>query len=286
MATNGIYTLNNTTISEDAEEKRLNFQHNMFFRMTGYEQMPKHIKDSLPENPRIADIATGTAIWPRQLAKALSNARLDGFDMTDLNYPRAELVPPNLTLHKFSQNILEPFPAEFQGQFDVVHIRFLVFALKAGQWDRAVASAATLLKPGGWMFWEESSYYTFTSIPPSQAMHDILSLDMKWSKGIGRDIAQPVTLQNNLKNAGLTDVGYEYHRGYEIEGGHWKELTEACYNLMTQTLYGIVRFGGTDGLRTKEDADRLSKALRKDIDEVPDQQITADIKWVWGQKPQ
>lgn len=284
MATNGIYTLNNTTISEDAEEKRLNFQHNMFFRMTGYEQMPKHIKDSLPANPRIADIATGTAIWPRQLGKALPNARLDGFDMTDLNYPRAELVPPNLTLHKFSQNILEPFPAEYQGQFDVVHVRFLVFALKADQWDRAVANAAMLLKPGGWMFWEESSYYTFVSIPPSRAMYDILTLDIKYAKGVGRDITQPVTLQNNLTNAGLSEVGHLYHRGYEIDGGNWREMTEACYNLLAQTTYGIVKFGGVEGLRTKEDADRLVQALRKDLDEDPDQQIAVDMKWVWGQK--
>lgn len=284
MVEKGIYPLNNTGAGEDAEEKRLNFQHNVFLRMTENELIPAHISAMLPDRPRVADIATGTATWLRELAGRLPNAQLEGFDMTDLHYPPPSKLPANITLHKHSQNVLEPFPTEFQGKFDVVHVRLLLFALKANEWDRAVANASTLLRPGGWLHWEETGYTSWVSIPPSRAFHDFLTLDLKFAKSMGRSLVHPVGFERKFANAGLEECGAHTYHGYDLSDGADDDLTEAVYRVMVQTAHGILAQGGVDGLKTEKDVDTVLDALTK-ARKTHGQQFGLDMKWVWGRKP-
>ncbi|KAM7220403.1 putative methyltransferase protein [Rhypophila decipiens] len=69
---------------------------------------------------RIADVATGTAVWLLQVHKALPTA---------------------------------PFPEEYHGTFDIVAMRLIAEGLRGseenGDWGAAVKNVTALLKPGG-----------------------------------------------------------------------------------------------------------------------------------------
>jgi len=284
MVQSEIYTLNNSGIGATAEEDRLNFQHNVFLRMTKGHLLPTHIEASLPAAARIADIATGTGTWLAAAAARWPAARLDGFDMTPEHFPPAAALPPAVTLHPHSQNVLEPFPAEFAGAFDVAHVRLLMYGLKAAEWDRAFANVVALLKPGGWLLWEETGYVSWVSIPPSRAMFEFLSIDVEWARRAGRDLSFPARLLQNAINAGLVDCGEHDHSSFELNGGHDGGPTEAMLRVMTQALFGIVAKGGMEGMKTEEDAQRLVDDLRKFAD-TPECEYGLDMKWVWGRKP-
>jgi len=55
-------------------------------------------------------------------------------------------------------NLLEPVPAHLQATFDVLHLRLLIVGLPAGTWELACQNILTLLKPDGWVQWEEGDF--------------------------------------------------------------------------------------------------------------------------------
>jgi len=283
MAQNGIYLLNNSGAGASAEEDRLNFQHNILVRMTKG-LLPADIEASLPANPRIADVGTGTGTWLRAAAARWPQARLDGFDLTPEHFPDAGSLPAGVTLHTHSQNVLARFPAEFEGAFDVAHVRLLMYGLRADEWDAAFANVVSLLRPGGWLLWEETGYASWVSIPPSRAMFDFLSIDVEWARRAGRDTSFPARLLQSAINAGLVDYAEHDHSSFELDGGHFDGATEAMFRVMTQALFGIVAKGGMEGMKTKEDAQKLVDDLKKFRD-TPGCEFGLDMKWVWGRKP-
>ena len=55
-------------------------------------------------------------------------------------------------------NILDPVPTELENTFDVLHLRLLVLGLPTGTWTTASQNILKLLKPGGWIQWEEADF--------------------------------------------------------------------------------------------------------------------------------
>ena len=67
-------------------------------------------------------ILTGR-IWPLELAGELSpSARIDGFDISPSQYPFQDWCAKNIQLT--THDAFKPFPQEYLGKYDVVHIRF------------------------------------------------------------------------------------------------------------------------------------------------------------------
>jgi SAM-dependent methyltransferase len=129
-------------------------QHVFFSELTG-ELLPRSILDHLStlSSPRIADVGTGTGAWLLDLATRLPpTSQLTGFDIDTEKYPARQELPDNVSLEP--GNVLEPFPETHCGAYDVVHVRLLMYALKKDQWETAARNLKTLLKPGGWLFWE------------------------------------------------------------------------------------------------------------------------------------
>ena len=97
---------------------------------------------------RIADVGTGTGcteqlvgshlrvvlisladncsarIWIGELTRELPHARIDGFDISDEQYPPEKWYGPNVALSKL--DIFKPLPEELKGKYDVVHLRFFM----------------------------------------------------------------------------------------------------------------------------------------------------------------
>lgn len=110
----------------------------------------------LPKSgPWVADVGTGTAIFLRELAaQSIPTAEFHGFDISSSQFPPASSLPGNVQLHY--GNVMEGFPSELHDSFDVVTVRLLVASLNGDDWRHATDNLIKLLKPGGWLQWQES----------------------------------------------------------------------------------------------------------------------------------
>lgn len=109
---------------------------------------------SSPAVLQIADVATGTAIWPIQLARHLpASASLCGFDISLSQAPPRAWLPPNLELREW--DIFTPVPDDCLGKYDVVHVRLLLLVLTPANVRAVVRRLGQMLRDGGWLQWEE-----------------------------------------------------------------------------------------------------------------------------------
>lgn len=154
----------------EVEVFRLDFQHAFLDDMMDNQLLPQHIAKELEANPspQICEIATGTGVWLKELAKTLpEKAELVGLDYDTTKFPTPKKLPSNVKLSY--ANAFEPFPEELRGRFDVVHLRLFVFAVKKGQGLPLVENLMTLLRPGGWLVWIDLNPVIMNSEPPHEA---------------------------------------------------------------------------------------------------------------------
>ncbi|KAK7999699.1 hypothetical protein PG990_012299 [Apiospora arundinis] len=86
---------------------------------------------------------------------ANTSAQLDGFDINPTNFPDPAFVPVSVTLKKLDI-LVKTFPSDLNGVYDVVHIRaFDSVITNAYTLKPVLAVASELLKPGGFLQWEE-----------------------------------------------------------------------------------------------------------------------------------
>lgn len=72
-----------------------------------------------------------------------SSARIDGFDISSDQFPpqawRGNIV------HLFTHDTFNPFPSEYLGQYDIVHIRFFVTIVNNEDAEPLLNNLMTLL---------------------------------------------------------------------------------------------------------------------------------------------
>ncbi|KAI1178722.1 hypothetical protein F4777DRAFT_536530 [Nemania sp. FL0916] len=131
---------------------RLTAQHYLWKGLLGFLLHPE-IPTEAP-NLRVADVATGNGIWLHDFAGTKpTSAELHGFDISlDQAGPKAWL-PINVRMHVW--NIFEPPPPQFLGYFDVVHVRLITVVIKNNDPLPVLANLTKLLKPGGYLQWDE-----------------------------------------------------------------------------------------------------------------------------------
>ncbi|OTA53847.1 hypothetical protein K449DRAFT_439787 [Hypoxylon sp. EC38] len=138
-----------------SEVQRLNKEFDLLTKNIGY-LLHRSVAASLPNEPRIADIGTGTGKFLLRLQKRYPNAILDGFDISPALYPPWDTLPWGMTLSVLDAK--QPFPEELHNKYDVVHVRMLVAAMLPNDWHVVVGNLFKLLKPGGFLQWAECDY--------------------------------------------------------------------------------------------------------------------------------
>ncbi|KAF5647802.1 methyltransferase domain protein [Fusarium tjaetaba] len=180
-----IYTLNHG--EADKERQRLDFQHGFFKAVTRDDLPPviwQHLK-SLPA-PKVADADTGTGIFLKELAPKLpTEAQLYGFDIDTRKFHDPASFPANVKLQY--GNVLVPFPKEYLGMYDLVHVKLLYAALKKDEWLQAVKNLKTLLKPDGYLFWCDVGGYGYASNPYSASVNEWKRIESAAAVKFGRD---------------------------------------------------------------------------------------------------
>ena len=95
---------------------------------------PSIPRDELRE---IADVGTGTGVWIDEVQQELQptfdgqNVQFIGFDISDAQFPRKKRAGQGQDF--FVHDAVQAFPAQYHHKFDLVHIRFLSYAIKANQ---------------------------------------------------------------------------------------------------------------------------------------------------------
>ena len=125
------------------EAKRLNAQHTLLKKFYG----GRLLHQSIPlDNVQtaIADVGTGTGVWIRDMARSFHGAlkpQLVGFDISSAQFTEKD---PDIDF--VVHDILTPFPLEFHGKFDLVHVRLLVCALRQESLRDAVKNIVAILR--------------------------------------------------------------------------------------------------------------------------------------------
>ncbi|TGO69544.1 hypothetical protein BELL_0768g00050 [Botrytis elliptica] len=128
---------------------------------------------------RIADVATGNgfvktlllppsqtlicnpSIWLLDVAREVPpSARLDGFDISLDQCPPSPWLPANTNLHTW--DVYKEPPKQFQETFDIVHVRLITVAIKNNDPRPVLANLRKLLKPGGFLQWDEADSVDWT----------------------------------------------------------------------------------------------------------------------------
>ncbi|KAF2962934.1 hypothetical protein GQX73_g10636 [Xylaria multiplex] len=140
------------------DNNRINLQHYQWVELFGY-----HLHPQIPTtsaNLRIADVATGTGVWLTNLSTRVSPAaQLDGLDISLEATPPTEWLPHNVRFMQW--DIKQAVPAALLEKYDIVHIRLLSFVLQDDEIPSVLQNVIKLLKPGGYLQWEEPDVSSF-----------------------------------------------------------------------------------------------------------------------------
>ncbi|KAI0377160.1 hypothetical protein F5Y04DRAFT_285106 [Hypomontagnella monticulosa] len=287
-----IYILNDGS-SPESESKRLDAQHDICNDVMRNELLPSYIQAellALPPSraPKVVDVATGSAAWLRAAAKCLPpGAELVGIDYDPTKFPPPSLLSSNITLRE--ADMYRPFPADLLGRFDVVHARLITFALKAGQGPELVKNLMTLLRPGGWIVWSETTINLASTGPPSPAWFKIQDLYYRFQRAVGADPDIPVGLVAFIREAGCVECDDRAYTGssplYTGKATDWIERTHQHTSaFVLQMLNGVMGSGAVDGMKTQLDVDALYSEFKADFSDR-DRKMHYVFVRAWGRKP-
>ena len=127
-----------------ASSLRLNLQHHLFQKLLGYNIHPEiYRQGGLPNDPKIADVGTGTAQWLIDISHDFPSAQLDGFDISSDQFPTKAWLPNQITLDEL--DITKPIPSSLEGKYDVVHIQLFLCVVKKDGPDTILKELSKML---------------------------------------------------------------------------------------------------------------------------------------------
>ncbi|KAL6720922.1 hypothetical protein ACLMJK_000021 [Lecanora helva] len=188
---------------------RLNYQHALLKQHHGFLLHPSISQEI--HKARIADIGTGTGVWPLQASRSFPNAQFDGFDISPAQYPPEAWLPDNVRLHV--QDAYTQFPADMLEVFDVVHIQKLITIIYDNDPTALIKNILPLLKPGGYIQWNEidpaSASVDASAKAERRAMATEGMLKFMTSPEVARSMAWISNLDKILLEQGFESVVYE-----------------------------------------------------------------------------
>ena len=129
------------------ESSRLNVQHELVLALCQQQLIHPYIPRQ--ELKHVADIGTGTGIWLQDVAAAFTtpggeprSSEYVGFDVSTQQFPSENPPGMDFVVH----NTTQPYPEKYHGLFDLVHVRFLSYALKIADLEKAVQNIVQILR--------------------------------------------------------------------------------------------------------------------------------------------
>lgn len=260
---------------DKAEGDRLDLQH----------YLVRHVAEGNYRAPirqprAILDVATGTGIWAREMAVEFPQARVIGFDIdrTPLERSLEVLGPGGHFPANFSfqtADALKPFPFE-EGEFDVVHARFISPFVPIDRWPQVVGEMVRVLRMRGIIEIAE------LVAPPSSASSAYSALAAAGSKLMeGRNLYRGVgdEVTTYLQHAGIQRI---QQRKFTIGTGRQSQRQQRMLasDLLAALAHSKV-FTVKAGLMPEVQYDRLLEQARQEIAQVG---IVMPIVFTYGTK--
>lgn len=153
---------------------------------------------------RAADIGCGTGTVSRWLAARMGEGSVvDAIDISEDQINVARGTPAAAGSGTISYRVASAYDTQLpDGQYDVAFVRLVLCHLKEP--DKAVATMARLLKPGGRLVLVDMDMYAMLPMPPSAHYERWLEGARGHQKKIGVDYAVGRRLHDLLAGAGLT----------------------------------------------------------------------------------
>ena len=179
-----------------------------------------------------------------------------GLDISSAQFPESHSTNISFAV----LNILESVPERFRATFDLVHIRLIFLGLKREDWAVAAQNLLQLLKPGGFVQWEEGDLdiaQVLQSQPsaPTSASKKLADLAISLNQPYGRFSDEPRRLVSILQSAGFSEVDEDIFSSDRVSGtreAFSQAILGACEGMLTMTL-----------VRDREQAQESRKVHRK-----------------------
>ncbi|KAJ5093494.1 hypothetical protein N7456_009355 [Penicillium angulare] len=230
---------------DKTETERLNKQHRFLLAVSD----GKLIHPAIPTDniTAVADIGTGTGVWLEDLAKILpfsKSLNLHGFDISSAQFPPGNEVivsgKPSipLTVH----DALNPYPVEHQGRYDLVHIRLLVAGIKEDDYAVVLKNARDLLKPMGYIQWEEvdTSAFSTNQRPEYPLITSLRAVVIRGMQKVGFCIFAPQRVFDEVLRGGFSNSQLVRHTTIGKEHLHYeavKWVSSIIRILVTKSLF-------------------------------------------------
>ncbi|KAI1777008.1 hypothetical protein F4818DRAFT_408812 [Hypoxylon cercidicola] len=211
---------------------RLHLQHLLYQHTVGHLLDPR-IESSVvgSQNLKIADLGCGNGMWlidlDTELSKKRISAQLDGYDINPINFPASAYLPEAVSLKKLDV-LAKPVPSEMVGVYDVVHIKGFTSIIVNSDVTPLLSMAIALLKPGGWLQWEDVRSDRFLAESPSPeicktACDTILNIMMTGARARGLKGDWLEVLDRHLEEHGLEDVQLRIYNSRKQDLKAWTE---------------------------------------------------------------
>jgi SAM-dependent methyltransferase len=164
-----------------AESGRLHLQQWLWKMQVGWDLHPAI---SLPSNGEIciADLGCGNGAWLLSLSAGFDEAHnertvLSGFDISSVHFPASKNLPGNITLETMDA-FTDALPENLIGKFHVVHVRVFSSVVKNDNPGPLITNAVKMLKPGGYLQWDEFDGDSFKAVPPNPSVSGAVTQEM------------------------------------------------------------------------------------------------------------
>lgn len=260
-----------------AEGGRLEMQHFLFKLAAG-----GNYRAPLRYPGAILDVACGTGIWGRELAREFPQAQVVGFDLdrTPLEAARNALGPGGQFPANFrflEADALQPFPFADHA-FDYSFARLISPFVPQQDWPRVVAEMVRVTKPGEYVELVDAGFPT----SPSPAYTRIAAAGKALMGHRGLHLGAGPYLAQYLQEAGLVRAK-SWHA--PLSGGRGRRGTSQQRLLVADLLAAgatmapiLVKLG----YFPEEECTRL---LQQEREELPSMGIEWEASWAEGMKP-
>ncbi|PYI08853.1 LaeA-like methyltransferase [Aspergillus sclerotiicarbonarius CBS 121057] len=239
---------------DKVESKRLDSQHRLLVKVTGNTLI--HPTIPTEQIRSVADIATGTGIWLEDVSQFLDTPHIQryyhGFDISSDQFPDN----PG-SIHLSVHDLTDPFPREHWNRYDLVHVRLLVAALEEYEYRAAITNIYNILKPGGYLQWEEIDEETYISKDNPVIWELRRCFDYSLTTE-GKCFQASAKVYQESQIVGFVDVerlAYDSHQNPDLRLDTDKRLAAIIRTLYARLLW---RSGQVDG---EEAAARKAEAL-------------------------
>ncbi|KAL4796626.1 hypothetical protein BDV19DRAFT_78950 [Aspergillus venezuelensis] len=257
--------------ADEEERARLNNQHRVLVHIIDRKILHAPIDASTITT--VVDVGTGTGVWLDALAAHLdppasSDERIqrhyDGLDITPAHFPSPKVHPENFAYDVW--NILHPVPEDRKGKYDLVHVRLLAAAFARGQVATAVDNLVQMLRPGGWIQWEELDGETWAGRVPSPHVREMNELGRKSMEARGWEMHVPAAfLEAATAHPSLQNVSQKIYNTVEY-GAELKDEINATW-LWSCTRAAKMVLAASGRPDAEQEMHRLEEGAKRDIEE-------------------